>query len=273
MDLELAGKGVIVTGASRGIGRSVALAFATEKANLAICARGNEALGKVAEDLRAKGARVHAAACDVGDAKQLSAFLDGAAQALGRVDVLVNNPSAFALADDENGWKQSIDVDLMAAVRATWKVVPWMEKVGGGSIVHISSISGRSAAYPEVYAALCKSAPESDPGAQERLDRIVALGASIGRIKHALGVRGLAGTAARMTVDPPDPQLAAAIEAEVAALAPLLAQLPVLYLPGRQPARAEQRHGQHLTAARPPSRSPRRSPWRACSSRAGPSSR
>jgi hypothetical protein len=50
---------------------------------------------------------------------------------------------------------------------------------------------------------------------QEQLDRIVALGASIGRIKHALGVRGLAGTTARMTVDPPGPDLAAAIAAEV----------------------------------------------------------
>ena len=92
---------------------------------------------------------------------------------------------------------------------------PWATMRAGGAGV----ISGRSAAYPEVYAALCKSTPESDPGAQERLDRIVALGASIGRIKHALGVRGLAGTAARMTVDPPGPELAAAIAAEVSATA------------------------------------------------------
>ncbi len=74
-------------------------------------------------------------------------------------------------------------------------------------------ISGRSSAYPEVYAAL-----RDQPGEQARLDRIVALGASIGRIKHALRVRGLASTAARMTVDPPDPDTAAAIAAEVAAL-------------------------------------------------------
>lgn len=95
---------------------------------------------------------------------------------------------------------------------------PWATMRAGGAGV----ISGRSAAYPEVYAALCKSTPESDPGAQERLDRIVALGASIGRIKHALGVRGLAGTAARMTVDPPGPELAAAIAAEVSATAETL---------------------------------------------------
>ena len=91
---------------------------------------------------------------------------------------------------------------------------PWATMRAGGAGV----ISGRSSAYPEVYAALCKSVP----GAQERLDRIVALGASIGRIKHALGVRGLAGTAARMTVDPPGPELAAAIAAEVSATAETL---------------------------------------------------
>ena len=77
-------------------------------------------------------------------------------------------------------------------------------------------ISGRSAAYPEVYAALGRN-----PAEQGRLDRIVALGASIGRLKHALQVRGLvsgSGPTARMTVDPPDPDTAAAIAAEVADL-------------------------------------------------------
>jgi 3-oxoacyl-[acyl-carrier protein] reductase len=153
MDLELEGKGVIVTGASRGIGRAIALAFAAEGANLAVCARGEQGVAKVAEELRAKGAKVHGAACDVADPKQLDAFLEGASKALGRVDVLVNNPSAFALADDEAGWKASLDVDLMAAVRASWKVVPWLEKSGGGSIIHISSISGRVGGQPPAYAA------------------------------------------------------------------------------------------------------------------------
>ena len=83
-------------------------------------------------------------------------------------------------------------------------------RAGGAGV-----ISGRSSAYPEVYAAL-----RNDPAQQARLDRIVALGASIGRIKYALGERGLAGTAARMTVDPPDPDTAAAIAAEIAGFAP-----------------------------------------------------
>ena len=86
---------------------------------------------------------------------------------------------------------------------------PWASMRAGGAGV----ISGRSSAYPEVYAAL-----KHDEAGQERLDRIVALGASIGRLKHALQVRGLAGCpAARMTVDPPDAGVAAAIAAEVAA--------------------------------------------------------
>jgi len=90
---------------------------------------------------------------------------------------------------------------------------PWASMRAGGAGV----ISGRSSAYPEVYAAL-----KQDEAGQERLDRIVALGASIGRLKHALQVRGLAGSpAARMTVDPPDAGVAAAIAAEVAAAAGL----------------------------------------------------
>jgi 4-hydroxy-tetrahydrodipicolinate synthase len=80
-------------------------------------------------------------------------------------------------------------------------------------------ISGRSAAYPEVYAALTAALDASDPDAaarhQQTLDRIVGLGASIGRLKHALRLRGLAGTTARMTVDPPTGEVATAIAAVV----------------------------------------------------------
>jgi 4-hydroxy-tetrahydrodipicolinate synthase len=90
-------------------------------------------------------------------------------------------------------------------------------RAGGAGVV-----SGRSGAYPEVYAALVAALGGGDEEAAGRhqlvLDRIVALGASIGRLKHALQLRGLGGTTARMTVDPPDASLAAAIAAEVAAL-------------------------------------------------------
>ena len=81
---------------------------------------------------------------------------------------------------------------------------------------------GRSGAYPEVYAALAAALTAGDEEAAARhqlvLDRIVALGASIGRVKYALQLRGRGGTTARMTVDPPDAALSAAIAAEIAAL-------------------------------------------------------
>jgi len=90
-------------------------------------------------------------------------------------------------------------------------------RAGGAGV-----ISGRSGAYPEVYAALVAALRAGDEEAAARhqlvLDRIVALGASIGRVKYALQLRGLGGTTARMTVDPPDASLSAAIAAEVAAL-------------------------------------------------------
>jgi 3-oxoacyl-[acyl-carrier protein] reductase len=151
MDLGLKGKNVIVTGGSRGIGRATALEFANEGANIAICARGQEALDKTRAELEAKGVTVHAASCDVADAEALKAFLSGANVALGGVDVLVNNPSGFGITDDEEGWAASFNVDLMATVRATWQVVPWMEARGGGSIIHISTVSGLESGWPPAY--------------------------------------------------------------------------------------------------------------------------
>jgi len=90
-------------------------------------------------------------------------------------------------------------------------------RAGGAGV-----ISGRSGAYPEVYAALTAALNAPDPEAagrhQQTLDRIVALGASIGRLKHALHLRGVGGTTARMTVDPPAGETAAAIAALIAEL-------------------------------------------------------
>jgi 3-oxoacyl-[acyl-carrier protein] reductase len=159
MDLQLKGKAAIVTAASKGIGRSIALRLADEGANLAICARGEDALRATETELRQAGVKVFACVCDIGRQEALDAFLDEAHGALGGVDVLINNASGFGMTDDEAGWQASIDVDLMGTVRATRKVMPWMAASGGGSIVHISSIAaleagGSPAPYAAVKAAL-----------------------------------------------------------------------------------------------------------------------
>jgi len=154
MDLELSGRGTVITGSSRGIGRATALAFAREGAQLAICARAPEPLAQTADELRACGVKVHAQTCDVAVAEQLNAFLEASHAALGSIDILINNASGFGVTDDEKGWSGSFSVDVMASVRASWKVVPWMEQSGGGSIVHISSTSGLEAGSPPPYAAM-----------------------------------------------------------------------------------------------------------------------
>ena len=154
MDLGLKGKRVIVTGGSKGIGRATALTFAEEGADVAICARGAEALEVTRKEIAALGVSTFAQSCDVGDPAALTGFLEAARAALGGVDILINNTSGFGLSDDEDGWGTGMQVDLMGSVRATWAVVPWMEEAGGGSIVHISSISGMEAGSPPAYSAV-----------------------------------------------------------------------------------------------------------------------
>jgi 3-oxoacyl-[acyl-carrier protein] reductase len=154
MDLGLRGKSAIVTGASRGIGRAIAVKLAEEGAGVAICARGEQALREVEAELRALSVPVYAAVCDVGDAASLDGFLDAAHDKLGSLHVLVNNPSGLSFTDDQAAWQSTLDVDLMAAVRASWKVAPWIAAAGGGAIVHISSIAGLEATgFPPAYCA------------------------------------------------------------------------------------------------------------------------
>lgn len=153
MDLGLNGKNAVVTGASRGIGRAIALEFAREGAGVAICARGGPALMATAAELSALGVSVHSACCDVVDREALDAFLVASRARLGSVDMLVNNPSGFGVTDDEEGWQAGWSVDVMASVRASWRVVPWMESAGWGSIVHMSSIAALEAGHIPAYAA------------------------------------------------------------------------------------------------------------------------
>ena len=158
MHLNLTGRNAIITGGSRGIGRSIALAFARAGANVSICARGEAALRATEKELVQCGNKVHAAACDLADGAAVMQYIETAAQALGGIDVLVNNASGFGLTDDEAGWAASINVDLLAPVRASRAALPYLEK-SQGSIIHISSISGlqpsaRTPPYGAVKAAL-----------------------------------------------------------------------------------------------------------------------
>jgi len=153
MDLGLKGKNAIITGGSKGIGKSIARILAEEGANVAICARGEEALRTAEKEIAQLGVKVYAQPCDISNAQQLEAFLDAVKNEFGQVDILINNVSALSLGGAFEDWEQSINVDLMGSVRATKKVLPWMMQAGSGNIVFISSISGLEAGSPPAYAA------------------------------------------------------------------------------------------------------------------------
>lgn len=159
MQQAFAGRRVVVTGASKGIGRAAACAFAAAGADVAICARGVEALQAAAAEIAAAGQRVHAAQCDVADVGALQRFIVDAAAALGGIDVLVNNASAFGGADADEDWLQLIQVDLLGASRASRAAEPYLARSGSGSIVHVSSTAAyrpyaRLPAYGAIKAAL-----------------------------------------------------------------------------------------------------------------------
>ena len=142
MNLGLEGHNCIVLGGSRGIGRAIALGLAAEGANVAICARSEAPLREAEYALQQSGVRVYAAVCDVAESAALARFLDTARHAFGGVDVLVHNASALSVGPTLSDWESSLQVDLMAAVRASEQVIPWMIEAGGGSILFVSSVSG-----------------------------------------------------------------------------------------------------------------------------------
>jgi len=154
MNLGLSGKNAVVTGASKGIGKSIALALAGEGANLAICSRGEEALRSAESEIMEKGVKVFASTCDVGNRDSVNGFLESARNKLGSIDILVNNVSAIRFGDEDIDWEISVNIDLMGSVWATRKVIPWMMEAGGGSILFISSISALEAGSPPSYAAM-----------------------------------------------------------------------------------------------------------------------
>jgi len=160
MSFDFAKRRVVVCGGSRGIGRSIALAFAAAGAGVSICARGRDTLERTRAELAAHGRTTHAAPCDLADAQSVARYVADAGAALGGIDVLVNNASGFGMGDDEAGWAAGLSVDVMAMVRASHAALPLLAKSGeGASIIHISSISGfrastRTPAYAAVKAAM-----------------------------------------------------------------------------------------------------------------------
>ncbi|HXK33273.1 MAG TPA: SDR family oxidoreductase [Dehalococcoidia bacterium] len=164
MDLELRGKAALITGASRGIGRAIALAFAREGCDVALVARGEEALQAAQAECAALGVRAVPIIADVTVAADIERMVAETAQRLGRIDILVNNAGG-SFPDDDDGWTNAYRANIEAAVRATRATVPHMREQGGGAVVHIASIWGREAGgglpYNAMKAAMISHAKNS----------------------------------------------------------------------------------------------------------------
>ncbi|MEM8618676.1 MAG: SDR family oxidoreductase [Actinomycetota bacterium] len=150
MDLGLSGKRVIITGASKGIGRAIAASMLGEGARLAICARNEEILATTASDLRERG-EVHARPTDMAVADEPAAFVGWAAEQLGGVDIVVSNVSALATPD----YQALLDIDIIGAQSLVEAGLAHMGDHSDANVIYIASRAA-SNGWPAIagYAAM-----------------------------------------------------------------------------------------------------------------------
>jgi 3-oxoacyl-[acyl-carrier protein] reductase len=158
MELELKGQAVLVTGASRGIGRAIAETFGREGARVCICARGESELNATASSLVQRGIEAVAVTADASTREGAATAVRTAIERLGGLDVLINNVGGsggagpFDRATPEQ-WTSVLDANLLSAVWCSRAAVAWMQARGGGAIVNIASIFGREYSSSAPYTA------------------------------------------------------------------------------------------------------------------------
>ena len=144
---ELAGKTVLITGGSRGLGLVLAREFAREGARVAVCARDPEELERARADLAGRGAEVYAVPCDVTDRDQVGEMIDMVSRHFGEIDVLVNNAGVIQVGPVEvmtlEDYEQAMRVHFWGPLYTMLAVLPSMRRRGGGRVVNISSIGGK----------------------------------------------------------------------------------------------------------------------------------
>ena len=141
---------VVVTGASSGIGRAAALAFAREGAKTVLLSRSREKLDAVAEEIRALGQEVFVAPADVASKQEVDAAIAAVLERYGRIDVLFNNAGKSEVGPTDapgfvDGVREMFEIDYLGTVRVTQAVVPSMRRQGSGRILNMSSVMGRKA--------------------------------------------------------------------------------------------------------------------------------
>ena len=147
MNLELKGKVVLVTGASKGIGKAIAEAFAAEGSNVVLNARNQQELEQVAQEIQRRGGNALAIAADVMQADEVQRLVQQAIARFGTIHVLVNNvggAGAFASFEElsDEDWINIFHLNVLSTVRLTRAILPSMQQQKWGRIINISSESG-----------------------------------------------------------------------------------------------------------------------------------
>src|SRR5215472_571531 len=140
-------KVAIVTGGSKGIGRAIAMTLAENGVDVAIAARGREALDQIRADIAATGRRCIAVSANMADENEWQRLVDETIAAFGGVDILVNNAAADAgygpiAKTDSASWDLVMKVNLKAPFVLSSRCLPSMKARGGGSVIHITSNEG-----------------------------------------------------------------------------------------------------------------------------------
>ncbi|MDX1501235.1 MAG: glucose 1-dehydrogenase [Thermoanaerobaculia bacterium] len=143
---DLSGKTAIVTGASRGIGESIARSLAAAGAKVMLASRSRESLEEVAAAIRDDGGVAAVRATHTGDREALAALAAATAQELGSVDILVNNAATNPhfgpiLESQPSHWEKTLDVNVRGYFEAARACVPYMRERGWGKIVNVASIA------------------------------------------------------------------------------------------------------------------------------------
>lgn len=145
--IDLSGKVAIVTGASRGIGRSIAEWYAEAGAKVVLASRKQDALDEVAAAINQNGGEAMGIAAHTGKKETLHELVEKTVSEYGKVDILVNNAATnphfgLVLEAEDSMWMKTIEVNLMGNVWLCQNVVPIMRENGVGSIINVASVNG-----------------------------------------------------------------------------------------------------------------------------------
>ena len=147
MDLGLKGRNAAISGSSQGMGYAIATALAKEGCNVALSARGADALAAAVKEMQALGIKAVGIVTDFSTEEGCKRFANEAAEKLGGIDILVNNvggmiPGTLESLTEEQ-WDKALSVNLMSYVYTTKHAVPYLKKARAGRILNVSGVTGK----------------------------------------------------------------------------------------------------------------------------------